>query len=50
MPASAATWWTSPTQLKRAPTYARDETPWASNPDYGREVYGHYGLPYGGNV
>ena len=36
-------------QLERAPTYARDETPW-SRPDYGRDVYGHYGLPYGSGV
>ncbi|WP_254454292.1 hypothetical protein [Siccirubricoccus sp. G192] len=34
-------------QLERAPSYARDETPWG-NPDYGRDVYVHYGLPYGG--
>jgi sporulation protein YlmC with PRC-barrel domain len=36
-------------QLERAPTYARDETPW-SNPDYGRNIYSHYGLPYGGGL
>ena len=36
-------------QLERAPTYARDETPW-SRPDYGRDVYSHYGLPYGSGV
>ena len=36
-------------QLESAPTYARDETPW-SRPDYGRDVYGHYGLPYGSGV
>ena len=35
-------------QLQRAPSYARDEIPWGSNPDYGRDVYAHYGLPYGG--
>ena len=35
-------------QLERAPSYARDEAPWGSNPDYGRDVYAHYGLPYGG--
>ena len=34
-------------QLERAPSYARDEAPWG-NPDYGRDVYAHYGLPYGG--
>ena len=37
-------------QLDRAPTFGRDETPWASNPNYGRDVYSHYGLPYGGGV
>jgi hypothetical protein len=36
-------------QLEGAPTYARDEAPW-SDPDYGRDVYAHYGLPYGGGV
>ena len=36
-------------QLERAPTYARDEAPW-SRPDYGRDVYSHYGLPYGSGV
>jgi sporulation protein YlmC with PRC-barrel domain len=33
-------------QLERAPSYARDETPWG-DPDYGRDIYTHYGLPYG---
>ena len=33
-------------QLEGGPTYGRDETPW-SNPDYGRDIYTHYGLPYG---
>lgn len=27
------------------PHHARDEDPWA-DPDYGRRVYGYYGLPY----
>src|SRR5689334_15426630 len=36
-------------QLERAPSYARDETPW-SRPDYGRDVYAAYGLPYGGGI
>jgi sporulation protein YlmC with PRC-barrel domain len=31
--------------LERAPTYARDETPW-SDPNYGREVHGYYGSRY----
>jgi hypothetical protein len=34
-------------QLEGAPTYGRDEAPW-DNPDYGRDIYMHYGLPYGG--
>jgi hypothetical protein len=33
-------------QLERAPSYARDETPWDRS-DYGHDVYTHYGLPYG---
>jgi hypothetical protein len=32
-------------QLEGAPSYTRDETPWAT-PGYGRSVYDHYGLPY----
>ena len=35
-------------QLEGTPSYARDEAPWGGNPDYGRDVYAHYGLPYGG--
>ena len=35
-------------RLEQAPSYARDEAPWGGNPDYGRDVYAHYGLPYGG--
>jgi hypothetical protein len=31
--------------LERAPSYARDETPWG-DPSYGRSVYGYYGVPY----
>ncbi|WP_149539111.1 PRC-barrel domain-containing protein [Siccirubricoccus phaeus] len=36
-------------QLERAPSYAKDETPWAT-PGYGRSVYDYYGMtyPYGG--
>jgi hypothetical protein len=36
-------------QLECGPTYAHDERLW-SNPDCGRDVYTHYGLPYGGGV
>ena len=32
-------------QLEGAPSYGRDETPWA-DPAYGRNVYGYYGVPY----
>lgn len=32
-------------QLEGAPSYGRDETPW-TNPQYGRDVYGYYGVPY----
>ena len=32
-------------QLERAPSYARDETPWAT-PGYGRSVSDYYGMPY----
>jgi sporulation protein YlmC with PRC-barrel domain len=32
-------------QLEGAPSYARDETPWAT-PGYGRSVYDYYGLSY----
>jgi hypothetical protein len=31
--------------LESAPSYGRDETPWA-DPEYGRNVYGYYGVPY----
>ena len=31
--------------LEGAPTYSREENPWA-NPDYGRDVYGYYGVPW----
>ena len=37
-------------QLEGGPTYGRGETPWTSNPNFGREVYGHYGQPYGDNI
>jgi hypothetical protein len=36
-------------KLEGAPSYTRDETPWSS-PDYGRDVYSHYGMPYGGGI
>jgi hypothetical protein len=36
-------------KLEGAPSYTRDETPW-SRPDYGRDVYSHYGMPYGGGI
>lgn len=32
-------------RLEGAPHYGRDETPWA-DPQYGRNVYGYYGVPY----
>ncbi len=32
-------------QLEDAPQYARDDDPWA-DPEYGRRLHGHYGLPY----
>lgn len=32
-------------QLEGGPHYAREEEPWG-DPEYGRRVYGHYGLPY----
>ena len=32
-------------QLERAPSYARDETPWAT-PGYGRSVHDYYGVSY----
>jgi hypothetical protein len=35
-------------QLEKAPSYGRDEAPWSSNPDCGRDVHSHYGLPHGG--
>jgi hypothetical protein len=34
-------------RLESGPTHGRDEAPWSSNPDYGRDVYSQYGLPYG---
>lgn len=36
-------------KLEGAPSYTRDETPW-SRPDYGRDVYSHYGMPYGSGI
>jgi len=36
-------------KLEGAPSYTQDETPW-SRPDYGRDVYSHYGMPYGGGI
>lgn len=32
-------------QLEDAPSYVRDEDPW-TDPEYGRRIYGYYGLPY----
>jgi hypothetical protein len=32
-------------QLDQAPSYAQDEDPW-QDPNYGRNVYGYYGVPY----
>lgn len=32
-------------QLEGAPSYGRDESPW-ENPQYGRDVYGYYGVPF----
>lgn len=32
-------------QLEGAPHYGSDEEPW-SDPAYGRQVYGYYGMPY----
>jgi sporulation protein YlmC with PRC-barrel domain len=32
-------------RLQGAPSYRRDEDPW-TNPKYGRDVYGYYGVPY----
>jgi len=32
-------------QLERAPSYARDESPWAT-PGYGRSVHDYYGIGY----
>jgi hypothetical protein len=32
-------------KLERAPHYGRDEHPWR-DPDYGRNVYDYYGVPY----
>jgi hypothetical protein len=32
-------------QLERAPSYARDETPW-DQPGYGRSVHDYYGMAY----
>lgn len=34
-----------PSTLDQAPSYARDESPW-SDPAYGRNVYGYYGVPF----
>jgi sporulation protein YlmC with PRC-barrel domain len=34
-----------PQQLRGAPSYARDEMPWAT-PGYGRSVTDYYGVPY----
>ena len=34
-------------RLESGPTHGRDKAPWSSNPDYGRDVYSQYGLPYG---
>lgn len=31
--------------IENAPSYAREETPW-TDPSYGRNVYGYYGVPY----
>ncbi|MCC5969180.1 MAG: PRC-barrel domain-containing protein [Pararhodobacter sp.] len=33
-------------QLEGGPHYARDDEPW-TDPQYGRRIHGHYGLPYG---
>ena len=32
-------------RLEKAPSYRRNEDPW-TNPTYGRDVYGYYGVPY----
>lgn len=32
-------------QLDDAPSYGRDEDPWA-DPEYGRNVYAYYGMPF----
>jgi len=32
-------------QLEGAPNHGRNEDPW-SDPDYGRTVYSHYGVPF----
>lgn len=32
-------------QLEGGPSYTRDDDPW-TDPEYGRRVHGHYGLPY----
>lgn len=32
-------------QLEKAPSYTRDEDPWL-HPEFGREIYGYYGVPY----
>ncbi|WFE76557.1 PRC-barrel domain-containing protein [Roseinatronobacter sp. S2] len=32
-------------QLEGGPSFARDEDPW-TDPEYGRRVHSHYGLPY----
>jgi hypothetical protein len=36
-------------QLEAAPSYSRDESPWAT-PGYGRSVSDYYGMPYGGGI
>lgn len=32
-------------KLEQAPSYGREENPW-SNPAYGRDLYGYYGVPW----
>lgn len=32
-------------QLEGGPSFARDEDPW-TDPEYGRRLHSHYGLPY----
>ena len=33
-------------QLEGGPSFSRDEDPW-TDPEYGRRVHTHYGVPYG---